>query len=498
VSPEIVHLAAGAARWWLALLLANSLYAVVVAALAGLVVTLVPSTGPRLRHALWVLVLVRLALPPGLAQPFSLGALVPEIGRGAAVLLGDDGGSAGPAGVGSERWEPVAADGEKGAIAWPLLGLGVWLAGAWVAARRLRRGVRPYRNVVRRAVAASDPDLLGTLERWRRHLGVRRRVGLRLTGARATPFTVGVWRPLIVLPEAVLGRRALVEAAIAHEMAHVARLDPLWLGLERVLQVVYFFHPLVWWTGAAVDHERELICDRTVLDTGALPARAYAGGLLTALNLDLRGVEATTLTPHPRRTFMRIQTILSPRSSRDLSRRAAMVFSVVAGVVVLPLAGAAIDRQPVPAAVPGAVAAAAPVSPPELVNPLPGGRVTQAWGPGINPFTHEKYQHEGVDLAAPAGTSVVAAADGTVIEAQEEPGDDPRGRCVTVRHDQGLVTVYTHLEEVRVSEGDRVIQGQVIGTVGSTGLSTGPHLHFEVRSVGDATSLDPATLVDGL
>jgi murein DD-endopeptidase MepM/ murein hydrolase activator NlpD len=87
-------------------------------------------------------------------------------------------------------------------------------------------------------------------------------------------------------------------------------------------------------------------------------------------------------------------------------------------------------------------------------------------------------RHDGIDLAAPEGTPVLAAAEGTAIYVGEQTGF---GKVVILRHDGGLVTVYAHNSAVLVREGARVARGQPIARVGQTGRTSGPHLHFEVR-----------------
>ena len=89
--------------------------------------------------------------------------------------------------------------------------------------------------------------------------------------------------------------------------------------------------------------------------------------------------------------------------------------------------------------------------------------------------------HEGVDFPAERGTIVVAAASGKVIEVGVHP---QYGKIVTIDHGNGLVSRYAHASEIFVNEGDLVVRGQRVATVGSTGRSTGPHLHFEVRLNG--------------
>lgn len=103
-------------------------------------------------------------------------------------------------------------------------------------------------------------------------------------------------------------------------------------------------------------------------------------------------------------------------------------------------------------------------------NPVPGARLTQ----GLHGFN-------GVDLGAPAGTPVYAAAAGTVIVAKASGYNGGYGNYIVIKHDNGTQTLYGHLSSVSVSVGDTLEKGARIGGVGSTGRSTGNHLHFEVR-----------------
>ena len=87
----------------------------------------------------------------------------------------------------------------------------------------------------------------------------------------------------------------------------------------------------------------------------------------------------------------------------------------------------------------------------------------------------------GIDVAAPAGTPVYATAAGVIRKAGEEKG---WGKLVIMEHGDGYNSFYAHLSEIEVEYGTRVLKGQVIGRVGNTGQSTGPHLHYEVRHNG--------------
>ncbi len=97
-----------------------------------------------------------------------------------------------------------------------------------------------------------------------------------------------------------------------------------------------------------------------------------------------------------------------------------------------------------------------------------------------------KEPHDGIDLAAPAGQAVKTAAPGTVLFAGEQKG---YGLIVIVEHDGGLITLYAHNRDLRVKTGQKVRVGQVVATVGDSGRTSGPHLHFEVRK--DGVPVDP-------
>ena len=128
--------------------------------------------------------------------------------------------------------------------------------------------------------------------------------------------------------------------------------------------------------------------------------------------------------------------------------------------------------RPVPVVAKPATVAAAAVPRDQWVDPLPTGGVTSCFGPRWGRL------HAGVDLAAPHGTPIVAAGAGAVVTAGVEGG---YGNAVLIDHGNGYLTHYGHLSAITVQVGQRVSTGEHIGDEGSTGHSTGPHLHFEVH-----------------
>jgi murein DD-endopeptidase MepM/ murein hydrolase activator NlpD len=150
---------------------------------------------------------------------------------------------------------------------------------------------------------------------------------------------------------------------------------------------------------------------------------------------------------------------------------------------------------------------AAPAAAAGRLRPPVTGPITQVFGPtdlGLElPFTYDgvyyPHFHTGLDIGVGTGTPVAAAAAGTVVLATTNTGSDGRpvgyGSYVLISHGGGLFTLYAHLSRLEVAAGQRLLGGQVIGLSGSTGNSTGPHLHFEVRR-GD-TPVDPLPLIEG-
>jgi murein DD-endopeptidase MepM/ murein hydrolase activator NlpD len=120
----------------------------------------------------------------------------------------------------------------------------------------------------------------------------------------------------------------------------------------------------------------------------------------------------------------------------------------------------------------------------DIIWPIQG-KINSPYGPRGKGF------HKGIDIASPSYQEVKAAMDGEVILARN--GRKGYGNMVVLRHDQGYTTIYAHMSVIISKEGEAVRQGQGIGGVGSTGRSTGPHLHFEVRHKGHP--LDPASVL---
>ena len=166
----------------------------------------------------------------------------------------------------------------------------------------------------------------------------------------------------------------------------------------------------------------------------------------------------------------RLQQLLASRAEREDEQAAAARVQADA------------DRVASDAAV-AAAAAAAEAARPRAVLPVQGARLSSGFGYRWGTL------HAGIDFAAPIGTPEYAAMDGVVVRAGAASGF---GLAVYIQHDNGDVTVYGHMQQILVAEGQRVHAGDTIALLGNRGQSTGPHLHFEVHVGGiDGTRVDP-------
>ncbi|HOZ67182.1 MAG TPA: M23 family metallopeptidase [Burkholderiaceae bacterium] len=126
-----------------------------------------------------------------------------------------------------------------------------------------------------------------------------------------------------------------------------------------------------------------------------------------------------------------------------------------------------------------------------LASPLKYTRVSSGFGIRVHPISKDKRAHKGIDYAAPTGTPVRTVGDGVIAFAGVQRG---YGNVIEVAHRNSKTTVFAHLSRIDVKKGQKVEQGAVIGAVGSTGFSTGPHLHFEFRVDGEHQ--DPLTIAN--
>jgi murein DD-endopeptidase MepM/ murein hydrolase activator NlpD len=185
----------------------------------------------------------------------------------------------------------------------------------------------------------------------------------------------------------------------------------------------------------------------------------------TRQRIDRTSAAVRNLGLDPQRLMVRYRGVGGPESNEDVDPRFAQLFASWRQLEQLEQGVASI--------------------PSALPIPVNLARFTSGFGTRSDPFRGRAAMHSGIDLAGPVGTPIYAAADATVGHAGIRGG---YGNLIELDHGSGIATRYGHLSRINVSAGERVRRGQLIGLMGSTGRSTGSHLHYEVRIDGRAVN----------
>ena len=389
----------------------------------------------------------------------------------------------------------------------------VWLVCAILLAAYFVIG---YACMVRRFSGtrlAPQPSIDALLDRFRFSRDPR----ICMSNSHRAPLTFGVFRPTVLLPEDLPVGDAQFQLILAHELAHIRRKDCLRKLLLTVCLCLYWWNPLVWLMVWLANRDMELACDEAVLRAlGPDCKKAYA---LTLLDMAQRNPKSAPLCSGFAKSSAeeRIRAILSfKRIPAWVGICVSVLFVLTASVFTTQAASPSAIPEMEPAvqeevpeenvAVSVPVSESLPTTPPIVpeqetdseTQPQPevpayifpledaNAEVTNPYGWQEHPVTKQKSLHSGVDLAADYGTNVLAVADGTVLDCSY---DMAYGYILTLAHKDGVQTQYAHLSEFLVKAGDAVRQGQIIAKTGSSGWSTGPHLHLGVLIDGEA--VDP-------
>ncbi|MBP7053095.1 MAG: M56 family metallopeptidase [Phycisphaerae bacterium] len=326
----------------------------------------------RFRYAMWLLVLVKLVLPPSLALPtgvnYWLGRYLPTVsamGEPAArdVLATPLGWVELP--VGSHTMSAIstkAAENPRPSLEWAGLALFIWSVGALLLLALVVRRILSARRSLARS-HPGDSERTALLEECRADLGITVPVTLRLTDDAHPPAVCGFLHPVILLPKAMppgLGQEAL-RTIFAHELTHIKRCDP-WVNLaQAVLQVIYFWHPLVWAANARLRHLRELAVDETVVATLRSQALCYTDTLIDIAEMAFRkpafSLRLIGIAESKRALERRITHMLNPHTfNRGTPGWSGLVVILALGAILVPMGQASPAAQAQPQAVQSAPA----------------------------------------------------------------------------------------------------------------------------------------------
>ena len=430
---------------------------------------------------LWALVFVRLVLPVDFASPISVRSAAEKL----FTVIDNGRSSTSPASDTAVRVKvpvPGTDGGSKGELKESafshVLSL-IWLTVA--SALLFLQIVR--RHAVFREIRYSRVLFGGkwfrSVESWRMRLRLGRRVTIVCGRKKVSPFTTGLFKPVIYIPHALMirGTDETIDSVIGHEMAHIKGCDALWSLVCGLLQIVYFFNPVVWIAGRQIRQIREYACDETAMQWGKLSRKTYGRVLLKVMGMNL----AFGGTENSFEGFFNRKELITRRLHNlkqgivpAKHKRAAVILVIALSVFILPLA-AQTGRTVLPYA-----------ERMFFVSPVDNGIINLECGWDRKTENMPLYRHNGIDIRwSGTGTGAVyAAADGKVQWIVED-NLFPWCTGMMLSHKNDFKTCYFHLGTTVVKPGEYVRKGRLLGYVDA---SIGA-LHFEVHR--NMTVLDP-------
>jgi len=269
------------AQDFMAMLLVNSFYAAILAAMIFLIKIIYPKLSSGLEYSLWCVVLIRLVLPVNFSIDYSLGyfshhwfATELPILFAQSPLLGD--------------WiqQPIFDQSE---FSWMGLLISIWLISALLISSKYLSLKIKLSKLLAKAHPIEDPWLDKKINFWRREFNILRPIILIDSDDFLSPFTFGILSPVIYIPSELLKEKDknILAPIMAHELAHIKRFDAAWLVFQNLVQIIYCFNPIVWLAVRRLNSLREEICDKKVLDQKAINPNQYGESLLKVLRLNI-------------------------------------------------------------------------------------------------------------------------------------------------------------------------------------------------------------------
>ena len=504
----------------------ETFYAAIIFAFILILTTCLKKISPRWQLGLWALIIIRLVLPVDLSHSLSGRNLLGQIPicksayeaisglfsktseHDTEILNGMSIGNILDSEI-IDRTNSIKIN--KRIPLWQIVVFMIWLIGFLTLLAVYLSRLSKIRRIIKHASRVEIPEINGIFTEWKTQFQIKRKVKLVTSERFLSPFTIGILRPVIFIPESLLSSNntGMLQSIIAHEMAHIKRFDDLWTKFQNIIQLIYFFNPVVWFVNSKIFLCRECICDSMVLSERKISLQAYGQGMMAVLKLNIFGSDTMSMQPcfgsHQDKFKYRIKKLKGDHNMKKYQSFLIYGSLFILGLFILPMAGNIIQSNDAAQSFQLIAAEQGPkinISAPQpLIDdvfncPIKVGRVTAPFGKMINPFTKKEALHKGIDIAARKGTEVYAAADGVVKVAFSKilKKSKCRGKYIIINHNDGFSTMYSHLSEVLITKGQKVKAGDLIARIGNTGKSTGPHLHFEIRK--NKKAQDPEKHID--
>jgi beta-lactamase regulating signal transducer with metallopeptidase domain len=355
----------------------------------------------------------------------------------------------------------------------------LWISGFAFSLFWVYNSRRKYHQMIKKSIEIKNREVLYICRFWQKKLKRYQTIKVYSGETFDTPFTMGSFNCKIYIPQSVLNsNRVNLKAIIGHEMLHIQRYDDLKLLFQLFIQSIFFFHPLIYYINRKIYLLNDMICDRKMIGEGGIPKARLADTLLQISEHYFRKLRIVNLFNNSAKEMKtRLINIFEEKPMKKMS------LTIVTLIYVSSFAAISMVNYHLSEATKDKVN----VNNIIIKNALPiqSGKVSSNFGDQLHPITKEKRHHDGIDIKAKEGTPIYSAFDG-VVKFSGEKGD--YGILIHIEHSDSLETLYAHLKSSSVKQGEAVKAGTVIGECGNTGLSTGSHLHFEIKKSGKAVN----------
>ena len=354
------------------------------------------------------------------------------------------------------------------------------LAGSAIGLFRYAINLYRVHKLFRQACPIST---IKTLNTELTHLLRHKQLSTYITQAAVSPFVFGLFKTRLMLPQGVLSLPSRqLNLLLAHELRHVQQHDHRAVLLFRLLTALFWFNPFLRFCEKHFLASMELHCDKAVIAKYPEQKADYARALLANLKLQ-RGQSHAHFAPalftsgDKAELEQRIRTVMI-KPAQAIGHKHLIAFSALT-LTLLALSSFA-----------------SPTGPTSLEPLLLGkGEFPVANGYVSSPYNHisklrHNRAHRGIDFAAATGSPITASFGGRVVIADDQSLHKNYGNAIVIQHANNGQSLYAHLDTILVKPGERIAANQVIGTVGETGRTTGPHLHFELLI--DGKRVDPS------
>lgn len=338
----------------------------------------------------------------------------------------------------------------------------------------LFKDLKVYNNIKKIKQSNNDERLEKILQIQKEKQNIKRNIGILIQDKIKSPSLYGIFdTKILILPEVKQLSDDEIEMIILHELIHYQKRHHIIYLVLKTLEDIHWFNPIIKIAGKFIREDMEYIVDKEILNRNYDRVK-YSKTILKTV--DFEQFNRMDLLPgiYENKTSLerRIKSMKNNQGNTKYSVILIVLSIVVISTFTVVFASEKINKTF------DDVKEEILMETTEFSYPLKEYVIANRFGERVHPITGEKKMHNGIDLKAAQGTEIYAIKDGRVVFTNYEK---ERGNTIRIKHEDGTSSTYAQGLEFLVEAGEQVKAGQSIMTVGSTGMATGPHLHFEME-----------------